>query len=99
MAHPQANRQVEVTNQIIIQGLNIKLEVAHGNWVEELSRGLWAYRTTVRAQMEETLFSMVYGIEATIPAEVLIESGRVQVYDLVNNKVQRRAELHFIEEK
>lgn len=36
MAHLQADGQVEVTNQDIVQGLKIKLESIGGNWVEKL---------------------------------------------------------------
>lgn len=49
VASSQSNEQVEMTNKIIIQELKIKLEVAQGNWAEELLGVLWAYRTTVRA--------------------------------------------------
>lgn len=73
----QANSQVEVTNRILVQGLKTKLEATRGNWMEELPRVLWAYRTTVKPSMGEIPFSMVYGAEAIIPAEVLIESARV----------------------
>lgn len=99
MAHPQVNGQVEVTNQIIIQGLKTKLEAAQGTWVEELPGVLWAYRTTVRAPIGETPFSMVYGTEIVISTKMLIMSARVQVYDPFNNEVQRRMKLDLIEEK
>lgn len=77
MTYPQSNGQIEVTHRIIIQGLKIKLEVAQGNWVEELLGVLWVYRTIVRAPTGETLFGIVYETEVVIPAEVLLESVRV----------------------
>lgn len=67
--HPQANRQTEVTNRTILQGLKTRLGRAKGDWVEELPNVLWAYRTTPRTATGETPFSLVYGSEAVIPAE------------------------------
>ncbi|KAL0416739.1 UNVERIFIED_CONTAM: hypothetical protein Slati_3505800 [Sesamum latifolium] len=46
VAHPQANGQVEVTNRILVQGIKRRLERVGGNWAEELTSVLWAYRTT-----------------------------------------------------
>ncbi|KAL0416730.1 UNVERIFIED_CONTAM: hypothetical protein Slati_3504900 [Sesamum latifolium] len=69
-AHPQANGQVEVTNRILIQGIKRRLERVGENWAEELTSVLWAYRTTPRGSTGETPFSLVYGTEAIIPAEL-----------------------------
>ena len=40
------------------------------NWVEELSNVLWAYQTTPKRSVGETLFSMTYDIEAVIPIKI-----------------------------
>ncbi|KAL0409673.1 UNVERIFIED_CONTAM: hypothetical protein Sradi_1901700 [Sesamum radiatum] len=77
VVHPQSNGQVEVTNRILVQGIKRRLEQVGGNWVEELTSVLWAYRTTPRGSTEETPFSLVYGTEAIIPAELGIPSHRV----------------------
>ncbi|KAL0461326.1 UNVERIFIED_CONTAM: hypothetical protein Slati_0020200 [Sesamum latifolium] len=76
VAHPQANGQVEVTNRILIQGIKRRLERVGENWAEELTSVLWAYRTTPRGSTGETPFSLVYGTEAIIPAELGIPSHR-----------------------
>lgn len=67
--------------------------------MEELPGVLWAYCTTIRSPTRETSFSMVYGIEIVIPTEVLIESARVQAYDLIYNDELRRMEVDLVEEK
>ncbi|KAL0355479.1 UNVERIFIED_CONTAM: hypothetical protein Sradi_3994800 [Sesamum radiatum] len=77
VAHPQANEQVEVTNGILVQGIKRRLERVGGNWAEELTSVLWAYRTTPRGFTGESPFSLVYGIEAIIPAELGIPSHRI----------------------
>ncbi|KAL0458774.1 UNVERIFIED_CONTAM: hypothetical protein Slati_0504600 [Sesamum latifolium] len=76
VAHPQANGQVEVTNRILVQGIKRRLERVGGNWAEELTSVLWAYRTTPRGSIGETPFSLVYGTEAIIPAELSMPSHR-----------------------
>lgn len=42
---------------------------------------------------------MVYGTEAVIPIEVLLESACVQAYYPTNNGMQRRMKLDLIEER
>ncbi|KAL0313318.1 UNVERIFIED_CONTAM: hypothetical protein Sradi_5731100 [Sesamum radiatum] len=76
VVHSQANGQVEVTNRILVQEIKRRLERVGGNWTEELTSVLWAYRTTPRGSTGETPFSLVYGTEAIIPAELGIPSHR-----------------------
>ena len=53
------------------------LEDAKGRWPEELLGVLWASRTTPHNLTGETSFSLVYGTEAVIPAEVAVPTLRV----------------------
>ncbi|KAL0416118.1 UNVERIFIED_CONTAM: hypothetical protein Slati_3443700 [Sesamum latifolium] len=76
VAHPQSNGQVEVTNRIMVQGIKRRLERVGGNWTEELTSVLWAYRMTPRGSRGESLFTLVYGTEAIIPTELGIPSHR-----------------------
>ena len=80
-AHPQANGQVEVTNQSLLKIIKTWLKGAKGIWLEELPSILWAYRTTARAPTRETPFRLTYGSEAVIPAEVGLTSYRVHNHD------------------
>ncbi|KAL5563372.1 hypothetical protein UlMin_033119 [Ulmus minor] len=70
VGHPQSNGQVEAVNKTIKNNLERKLNGAKGAWVDELPRVLWAYRTTCRTSMNETPFSMTYGMEAVVPIEI-----------------------------
>ena len=79
-AYPQANGQVEVANNIIKDNLKKKLERLKGAWVDELSMVLWVHYTTPKEATGETLFSLVFGTEAIIPAEVRLLSYRVENY-------------------
>lgn len=43
---------------------------ARGDWPDELRSILWAYRTSHKTAMGETLFKLAFDLEATIPVEV-----------------------------
>ena len=79
--HPQANGQVEVTNQSLLKLIKTQLEGAKGLWPEELQSILWAYRTTVRIPTGETPFRMTYGSEAVVPVEIGLTTFRASTYD------------------
>ena len=51
-----------------------------GVWPDELLGVLWAYKTTVRIPIGETLFKLAYGSEAVIPAKVHMANHRVMKY-------------------
>ena len=57
--------------------LKKRLDGTKGRWVEELPYVLWAYRTTLRRSTGETPFSLTYGTEVVISAEVNLCSAGV----------------------
>lgn len=69
-AYPQGNRQAEVVNKVIVNGLKKRLDKAKGRWVDELPHVLWTYPTTPWRSTGETPFSMTYGFKAIIPLEM-----------------------------
>ncbi|KAL0405973.1 UNVERIFIED_CONTAM: hypothetical protein Slati_3911200 [Sesamum latifolium] len=98
VAHPQSNGQVEVTNRILVQGIKRRLERVGGSWAEELTSVLWAYRTTPRGSTGESSFSLVYGTEAIIPAELGMPSHRVMNFSEECNVELLKERLDLIEE-
>ncbi|KAL0439562.1 UNVERIFIED_CONTAM: hypothetical protein Slati_2439200 [Sesamum latifolium] len=98
VAHQQSNVQVEVTNRILVQGIKRRLDRVGGNWAEKLTSVLWAYRTTPRGSTGESPFSLVYGIEVTIPAELGTPSHRVMNFAEECNKDLLKENLDLIEE-
>ncbi|XP_073129195.1 uncharacterized protein [Henckelia pumila] len=96
--YPQSNGQVEVINRSLVQSLKTRLGKAQGNCVEELPSVLWSYRTTPRIGTGKTPFSMVYGNEAVLPAEIGEESARIIFYDEENGE-RRMEDLDFLDEK
>lgn len=70
VAYPQSNKQAEVTNRALIQGLKTKLEHVGRTWVEELLSILWFFRTAPRRAIGEMPFSMVYGSKVVLPPKI-----------------------------
>ena len=75
------------------------LEKHKGAWIDELPRVLWAYRTTKRTATGETPYSMAFGVEAVIPAEIGLPSLRVSEYDEDANDGRLLPELDLVEER
>ncbi|XP_076954189.1 uncharacterized protein LOC143628489 [Bidens hawaiensis] len=95
--HPQANGQVERTNRIINEGIKARLGTKRTGWVDELPHVLWAFRTQKNSSNSETPFSLTYGTEAMIPAEIGIPSARVLLID--DNDHELRMYLNLLEER
>ena len=96
--YPQGNGQAEAVNKVIVNGFKKRLDDAKGKWVEELSRVLWTYRTTLRRSTGETPFSMTYGAEVIIPLETGFSTLRTSSFNSSDNNGLLEKSLDFIEE-
>ena len=74
--HPQANREAEVTNRTLLQGLKVRLNWIGGSWVDELYHVLWAYRTIQRILTGKTPFNLAFRTETVIPVEIRQPAAR-----------------------
>ena len=74
------------------------LEGAKGIWPEELLSVLWAYKTTTRTPMGETLFRLAYESEAVILVEVGLISYRVDNHDERRNDEAMCLQLDLVDE-
>ncbi|XP_027063199.2 uncharacterized protein [Coffea arabica] len=99
VGHPQANGQAENFNRTLLHGLKTRLHRVGSSWVEELPSVLWSYRTTPRSATQETPFSLTYGAEAVIPAEILTPSPRLAAYAAEVNDEERQLDLDLVEER
>ena len=99
LAYPQENRQTEVVNKVIVNGLKKRLDDAKGKWVEELPYVLWMYRTTPRRSTGETPFLITHGAEAVIPLETCFPMLRTSSFNPKDNVEQLTKSLDLIEEK
>ena len=70
---PKMNEVVEVANKNIKKIIQ-KMVVTYKDWHEMLPFALHGYHTSVRTSTEATPFSLVYGMVAVLPVEVVIPS-------------------------
>nr|GEU60356.1 reverse transcriptase domain-containing protein [Tanacetum cinerariifolium] len=97
--HPQSNGLVERANRSLGEGIQARLGEGNKNWVEELLHVLWAHRTMVKSSHGDTPFSITYGTEAVIPAEIEMPAYRTTAVDVVNNDEELRLNLDLLEER
>ncbi|GKB00096.1 reverse transcriptase domain-containing protein, partial [Tanacetum coccineum] len=76
MKHPQTNGLVERANKSLGEGIKARLDERSKDLIGELSHVLWAHRTMIKLSNGETLFSLTYGAEAVIPAEIGMPTPR-----------------------
>lgn len=79
--------------------LKKKLKDKKGSWLEELVEVLRAYRTTKNISTKETLFFLVYRINAVIPAEIRVPTHRVTYFSKARNKELLVAVVNLAEKK
>ncbi|GJT94753.1 reverse transcriptase domain-containing protein [Tanacetum coccineum] len=97
--HPQANGLVERANRSLGEGIKARLDERSKDWIEELPHVLWAHRTMIKSSNGETPFSLTYGTEAVIPAEIGMPTLRTTDIDLTKNNEALEMNLDLIEER
>ncbi|GJT48483.1 reverse transcriptase domain-containing protein [Tanacetum coccineum] len=97
--HPQANGLVERANRSLGEGIKARLDERSRDWIEELPHVLWAHRTMIKSSNGETPFSLTYGTEAVIPAEIGMPTLRTAEIDQAKNNEALGINLDLIEEK
>ncbi len=83
---------------MILSCLKKKLTEKKGKWAEELPYVLWADRTTPKVATGQTPFSLVYGCEAVIPAEIDVPSARCSLNTIAGNTTMMEDSLDLTEE-
>ncbi|GJY93564.1 reverse transcriptase domain-containing protein [Tanacetum coccineum] len=81
--HPQTNGLVERANRSLGEGIKARLDERSKKWMEELPHVLRAHRTMIKSSNRDTPFSLTYGTEAVIPAEIGMPTLRTLEVDLV----------------
>ena len=72
--HPQTNGQTEWVDGILVSILRKTVLDSKRDWDVKLSAALWAHQTIYKGTTKATHFSLVYGLEATLPIEYEVES-------------------------
>ncbi|GKB17398.1 reverse transcriptase domain-containing protein, partial [Tanacetum coccineum] len=89
----------ERANRSLGKGIKARLGKGNKNWIEELPHVLWAHRTMIKSSHGDTPFSLTYGTEAVIPAEIGMPTYRSVVVDAVHNDEELRLNLDLLEER
>ncbi|GJR30381.1 reverse transcriptase domain-containing protein [Tanacetum coccineum] len=97
--HPQTNGLVERANRSLGEGIKARLGKDNKNWMEEISHVLWAHRTMVKSSNGDTPFSLTYGTEVVIPAEIGMPTFRIAEVDMAKNDEALKINLELLEEK
>nr|GEW20586.1 hypothetical protein [Tanacetum cinerariifolium] len=99
--HLQSNGLIERENRSLGKGIKARLGEGNKNWLEELPYVLWAHRTMIKSSNDDTLFSLTYGTEAIIHAEIEMPTYRTTVFlvDVVHNDEELRLNLDLLEER
>nr|GEW35090.1 reverse transcriptase domain-containing protein [Tanacetum cinerariifolium] len=92
-------RRAERANRSLREGIKARLREGNKNWVEELPHVLWAHQTMIKSSHGDTPFSLTYGTEAVIPAEIGMPTYRTAAVDVVNNDEELRLNLDLLEER
>ncbi|KAI3787112.1 hypothetical protein L1987_41331 [Smallanthus sonchifolius] len=93
----QGNGQVERANRSLVEGIKARLDQWGHSWVDELPHVLWAHHTRPKTSNGETPFSLTYGSEAVIPAEIGVPSTRVLMASKNDNNQEIRINLDLID--
>nr|GFA64242.1 hypothetical protein [Tanacetum cinerariifolium] len=93
------SRRNNLRQRSLGEGIKARLGEGNKNWVEELPHVLWAHRTMVKSSHGDTPFSLTYGTEAVIPAEIGMPTYRTTAVDVVNNDEELRLNLDLLEER
>ncbi|GKA04371.1 reverse transcriptase domain-containing protein [Tanacetum coccineum] len=100
VAHPQANGLVERANRSLMEGIKTRLGRERKGWVDELPNVLWAHRTSLKTSNGETPYSLTFGSEAVIPAEIGMPTHRtMMIKDGKDNEEEIRLNLDLLTER
>ncbi|GKV28098.1 hypothetical protein SLEP1_g37189 [Rubroshorea leprosula] len=88
----------ESTNKIVLHGFKARVLATHSNWVDELNKVLWSYRTMPNSATGETLFSLVYGAEAVILVEIGLSPNKPAWCNDSNSEQLLRESLNLVKE-
>lgn len=75
--YSKGNGKAEATNKTLICILSRLVHDHHREWHEQLSLALWEYRFSKQSSTGASPYSLVYGNDAILPAEITIPSARV----------------------
>jgi hypothetical protein len=102
VAHSRANSQIERANGLILDGLKKRFYDENskkgGKWINEISSVVWGLHTQPSKATGSSPFFLIYGSEAILPADVMWQSPRLEMYKEGEADDARHLELDLVEE-
>ncbi|GKA92717.1 reverse transcriptase domain-containing protein [Tanacetum coccineum] len=95
----QATGKDHRANRSLMEGIKTRLERERAGWVKELSNVLWAHRTSIKQSNGETPFTLTYGNEAVIPAEIGIPNYQILMIREGYNEDEISLNLDLLQER
>ncbi|GJW80517.1 reverse transcriptase domain-containing protein [Tanacetum coccineum] len=86
-------------NRSLGEGIKARLDARSKDWMEEISHVLWVHHTMIKSSNRDTLFSLTYGTEVVIPAEIGMPTLRIMKVDVVRNNEALEISLDLLEER
>ncbi|GJX61633.1 reverse transcriptase domain-containing protein [Tanacetum coccineum] len=93
------NGLVERANRSLRGMIKASAKQGKKELVEEISHVLWAHRTMIKSSNGDTPFSLTYGTEVVIPAEIGMPTFRLAEVNVDKNDEALEINLDLIEEK
>ncbi|GKF58364.1 reverse transcriptase domain-containing protein, partial [Tanacetum coccineum] len=81
------------------EGIKARLDERRKDWIKEFPHVLWAHRTMIKLSNGDTPFSLTYGTEAVIPAEIGMPTIRTAEVDMVQNDEALEINLDLLDER
>jgi hypothetical protein len=78
--------------------LRKKVHENQKDWPHMLEEILWAYRTTPRESIQQSLYSLVYDMETVTPLKLVTPSFHIDLYDEEHNDAVRATDLELLPE-
>jgi hypothetical protein len=103
VAHPRANGQVKRANDMVLDAMKKRLYMENdkhpGRWLKELLAMVWGLRTQPSRNTAVSLYFMVFGSEAVLPADIALRSPRVENHDKEKSDEAKELEVNCAEEQ
>lgn len=77
-----------MADKVINKLLKTKLEEKNGSWIDELPGEMWAYSTSHKTTIGETPFTLAFGHETVMLAEIGVTMHRTEHFDESENNDQ-----------
>ncbi|GKA13647.1 reverse transcriptase domain-containing protein [Tanacetum coccineum] len=94
---------LRITAEMGVRNVRVSVDCTPGRrkqeLVEELPHVMWAHCTMIKSSHGDTPFSLTYGTEAVIPAEIGMPTYRTVAVDTIHNDEEIRLNLDLLEEK